>query len=166
MKTVLVAAITVDGFIGRTNDHFPDWSGKADKRLFVEITKQMGTVVMGSRTYATIKRPLPERRTIVYTSRPETITAEGVETTHETPEELVKRLASEGATGLAVCGGSTVYGQFMKAGVIDELYLTIAPLAFGRGVPLWSEELDSKLTLIGTEQLDKECVLLHYAVKR
>jgi dihydrofolate reductase len=58
MKTVIVAAITADGFIGRTSDHLADWTGKADKKLFVQVTKEAGAMVMGSRTFATIGGPL------------------------------------------------------------------------------------------------------------
>ena len=165
MKTVLIAAVTADGFIGRSAEHLADWTGKADKKLFVEVTKQAGVMVMGSRTFATIGRALPGRRMIVYTSRPESVTAEGVETTSEAPAELVERLEREGATGLAVCGGASIYGQFMAAGVVDELYLTIAPLVFGTGVPLFDQELEYKLRLLEAKTLDDDTMLLHYCVE-
>ena len=165
MKTVIVAAITADGFIGRTADHLADWTGKADKKLFVAVTKEAGVMVMGSRTFATIGRALPGRRTIVYTSRPETITAEGVETTSETPAELVGRLEREGANGVAVVGGASIYNQFIAAGVVNELYLTVAPLLFGTGVPLFgTEELNIQLELLESTKLDDNTVLLHYEV--
>jgi dihydrofolate reductase len=166
MKTVLIAAVTADGFIGRSAEHLADWTGKADKKLFVEVTKQAGAMVMGSRTFATIGRALPGRRTIVYTSRPESITAEGVETTSEPPAELVARLEREGASGLAICGGASIYGQFMAAGVVDELYLTIAPLVFGMGIPLFNEKLEISLQLLDFKQLDDDTILLHYCTER
>ena len=164
MRTVIVAAITADGFIGRTSDHLADWTGKADKKLFVDVTKALGTMVMGSRTFATIGRALPDRKTIVYTSRPESISVEGVETTQESPRELVARLEKEGAHGLAVVGGATIYGQFMEAGVVDELYLSIAPVAFGKGVPLFNTELEAKFQLLECTNLDADTILLHYKV--
>jgi dihydrofolate reductase len=166
MKTVIVAALTADGFIGRSSDHLADWTGKADKKLFVRVTKEMGVMVMGSRTFATIGRALPGRRTIVYTSRPEEITTDGVETTSEPPAELVARLEKEGAHGLAVAGGASIYNQFMQTGVVDELYLTITPVLFGEGVRLFTDEMAVSLKLASTEQLDEDTVLLHYvAVK-
>lgn len=164
MKTVLVAAVTADGFIGRSSDHLADWTGKADKKLFVQVTKEAGVMVMGSRTFATIGRALPGRRTIVYTNRPEQITAEGVETTNESPAALVARLEREGATGLAVVGGASIYAHFMAAGVVDELYLTIAPLLFGTGVPLFNTALDHRLELLRHTPLDANTVLLHYRI--
>jgi dihydrofolate reductase len=164
MKTVLVAAVTADGFIGRDPNHLADWTGKADKKLFVEVTKEAGVMVMGSRTFATIGRALPGRRTIVYTSRPDAITAEGVETTTEDPKALVNRLEKEGAHGLAIAGGASIYQQFMAAGVVDELYITIAPLLFGTGVPLFSGDLNVQLQLLETRTLDDDTVLIHYKV--
>ena len=166
MKTVIVAAITADGFIGRSSDHLADWTGKADKKLFVDVTKELGVMAMGSRTFATIGRALPGRKTIVYTSQPDKITAKGVETTQETPAELVRRLEDEGAHGLAVVGGATIYGQFMAAGGVDELYLSVAPLLFGTGVPLFNTELDATLQLLNASHLDDNTMLLHYKVNR
>jgi len=164
MKTVLIAAITADGFIGRTAEHLADWTGSADKKLFVQVTKEVGTMVMGARTFATIGRALPGRRTIVYTNHPEQITAEGVETTREPPAELIARLQKEGAAGLAICGGASIYSQFVEAKVVNELYLTIAPVLFGTGIHLFSQSLDCKLTLLASRELDNNTILLHYKV--
>jgi dihydrofolate reductase len=164
MNVVLIAALTADGFIGRSASHLADWTGTADKKLFVQVTKQLGTMVMGSRTFATIGRALPGRRTIVYTRHPETITAEGAETTSEDPAALIKRLEAEGTRGVAICGGAQVYDLFIRAGLVTELYLTIVPVLFGRGVTLLAEELDIGLELIESRQLDENAVLLRYRV--
>jgi dihydrofolate reductase len=164
MNVALIAAITADGFIGRGASHLADWSGSADKKLFVRVTKQLGTMIMGARTFATIGRALPGRRTIVYTHHPEAITAEGVDTTAEDPAVLLARLKAEGATGVAICGGAQIYRLFLEAGLVQELYLTVVPVLFGQGVTLFDHELAASLELIGTEQLDDNAVLLHYKV--
>jgi dihydrofolate reductase len=135
MKVVLIAALSADGFIGRHSTHTADWTGTADKRLFVRVTKALGTMVMGASTFATIGRALPGRRTIVYTHHPERVTAAGVETT-------------------------------AQANLVDELYLTITPLLFGRGLPLFTTELSTRLQLLTSEQLDDGAVMLHYKVTR
>jgi dihydrofolate reductase len=164
VKVVLIAAITVDGFIGKTADHLADWTGGADKKLFVQVTKEAGTMVMGSTTFATIGRALPGRKTIVYTSKPKKIKVEGVETTQESPAKLVARLEKEGATGLAVCGGATIYAQFMAAGVVDELYISVAPTLFGTGIPLFSgdEDVRQRLKLLDQQLLDDNTIMMHY----
>jgi len=165
MKVVLIAALTADGFIGRNASHLADWTGSADKKLFVQVTKELGTMVMGSRTFASIGRALPGRRTIVYTHHPDTITAEGVEVTSEDPAALIKRLESEGAHGVAICGGAQIYDLFIRGGLVDELYLTIVPVLFGQGVTLLAEELDTRLELIESKLLDENAMLLHYRIK-
>lgn len=166
MKVFLIAAITADGFIGRGAYHTADWTSPEDKKLFVRLTKEAGVMVFGSRTFETIGRALPGRRTIVYTSQPSKITVEGVDATSETPTELVKRLEQEGAPGVAVCGGASIYTLFMQSGVVDELYITVEPLFFGQGLPLFSEKLETNLRLLETSKLNENAVLLHYAVQK
>jgi len=164
MNVFIIAAVTADGFIARSGTHEADWTGGEDKKVFVKLTKQAGTIVMGSRTFATIGRALPDRRNIVYTSKPDSITADGIETTNESPVELIDRLSKEGVSTLAVCGGSAIYDLFMRAGVVDEIYLTIVPKLFGAGMPLFAGSLDCDLELIDTETLGKDTLLLHYRV--
>jgi dihydrofolate reductase len=164
MNVVLIAAITADGFIGRSSGHAADWTSQEDKKLFVQITKETGTMVMGSRTFETIGRALPGRRNIVLTSRPQSYEAEGVEFTDESPRDLVNRLEDEGTKSLAVCGGAQVYHQFMQAGLVNELYLTVEPVLFGTGVKLFANELDIKLQLLSSDKLNEDVILLRYKV--
>lgn len=167
MKVFLIAALTADGFIGRNASHLADWTSPEDKKLFVKLTKEAGILVMGSRTFATIGRALPGRKTIVYTSKPEAFEPiEGVEATSEAPEALVTRLQAAGANGLAICGGASIYSLFMQSGVVSELYLTIEPVLFGAGVPLFGSEMETSLTLLDTQQLNDNTILLHYSVNR
>lgn len=166
MKVFIIAALTADGFIGRDSGHTADWTGGEDKKVFTRLTKEAGVMVMGSRTLATIGRALPERRTIVYTSRPDDIAIEGVEPTNEPPAELLKRLENEGAKAVAIAGGASIYRMFMEAGLVDELYLTYVPILFGQGVTLFSGELSSRLELLDETKLSDGAVVLHYIVKK
>ncbi|MBF0204054.1 MAG: dihydrofolate reductase, partial [Desulfamplus sp.] len=67
MKVILVMAMTLDGKIARHSMEPVDWTGKADKKKFVEITKKAGAVIMGSTTFDTIGKRLPNRKNIVMT---------------------------------------------------------------------------------------------------
>jgi dihydrofolate reductase len=141
MPVVLVAALSMDGFIARHKDELADWTTKEDKQFFVKITKELGTMVMGRTTFATIGRALPGRRMIVLTSTPEKYDVKGVEFTNETPKQLVTRLESEGVTGLAVCGGAHVYTDFLVAGIVDELVLSVVDVELGGGIRLITEAI-------------------------
>lgn len=165
MKVFIIAATTADGFIGRDSGHTADWTGAEDKRVFVRLTKEAGVMVMGSRTFATIGRALPGRRNIVYTSRPNDIKAKDIETTNETPTVLLRRLKNEGAKAVAICGGTSIYDLFMREGLVDEVYLTVVPKLFGKGVSLFASVLDIDLLLQEVTKLGDGSLLLHYTVK-
>nr|AIA11163.1 Dihydrofolate reductase [uncultured bacterium] len=165
MKVFIIAAITADGYIARDADHLADWTTREDKRLFVKLTKEAGVIVMGSKTFATIGRALPERRMVVYTRHPEEVAVEGVETTTESPQQLVSRLETEGAKGVAICGGAAIYSLFMAAGVVDELYVSVEPLVFGKGITMLDTPLEQNLSLKDVSKLNDHTVLLHYTTR-
>jgi dihydrofolate reductase len=166
MRVFIIASLTADGFIGLNTDHLSTtWTSKEDTQLFVKISKAAGVVVMGSRTFATINRPLPGRRLIVYIPKSEKLNVEGIETTREEPAVLIKRLKKEGAKAVAVSGGASIYALFMASGVVDELYLTIEPVLFGHGISLFNEDLPlTNLKLLECQALNQNTILLHYTV--
>lgn len=166
MKIILIAAISADGKIAeRADQSSMDWTSPEDTKFFIQTTKEAGTVVMGRKTFATINKGLKGRRVIVMTSNSAGATAiEGVEYTSELPVDLVKRLEREGCVTLAVAGGSTVYGQFLQAGLVTDVYLTIEPVLFGGGVPLAQGFDRVPLKLVSIKQLNAQTVVLHYTV--
>jgi len=169
MKVFIIATMSADGFIGVDAQHRSiNWRSKDDGQFFSEITKAAGVMVMGSTTYNTfkIRRAPPGRRLLIYTSKPESVHGENVETTNEPPQVLVERLTHEGANALAVCGGAIVNKMFMDAGLVDELYVTVEPVLFGSGISLFSGALQSQLELRDSRSLNPNTMLLHYAVKK
>ncbi|MDO8430738.1 MAG: dihydrofolate reductase family protein [Candidatus Taylorbacteria bacterium] len=144
IKVFIIAALSADGFIAKNAEHAALWTSKADKHRFIELTKRAGVVVMGNTTFKTLGRPLRERLNIVYSKNQ---TFEGVEMTQKPPLELISDLESRGIKEVAICGGSHIYTMFMKAGVVDTLYLTIEPVLFGKGIGLFNEDLHYLLKL-------------------
>ncbi|MDZ4227372.1 MAG: dihydrofolate reductase family protein, partial [Patescibacteria group bacterium] len=68
---------------------------------------------------------------------------------------------------VAVLGGAQTYSYFLKNNLIDELYLTIEPIVFGRGIPLLADvgENQANFRLISKKQLnEKGTMLLHYKI--
>lgn len=160
MKTFIIAAMTADGYIAKETNHGAFWTGKADKKRFVELTKRAGVVVMGLNTYKTLPRPLKERTNIIYS--PESV--EGIETTTLPPADLIKNLEARGFKEVAICGGSTIYTMFMKAKVVDTLYLTIEPIIFGSGLRLFNEDMLFHLKLKSANESSDGALLLEYDV--
>lgn len=110
----IIAAVAENGVIGRDND-LP-WRISSDMAFFKKLT--LGhTLVMGRRTYASIGRPLPGRRTIVVTSSPIAGLAGDVETAAGLGEAIAM---AHGPVFLA--GGAGIYAEGL--GMADTLHLT------------------------------------------
>lgn len=96
----LVVAVARNGVIGRDNGLA--WRLSSDLKRFKALT--MGTtLLMGRRTWESIGRPLPGRRTLVLTRDPG-FRAEGAETVHD----WNRALAAAGDR-LMVVGGAEIY---------------------------------------------------------
>ncbi len=164
MKVTLIAALTADGFIARDTHELANWTGSEDKKLFVQLTKRAGVMIMGRTTFETIGRALPGRKTIVYSHR--VLNVPEVEVTSESPVELIRRLDHDGYDEVAICGGAAVYTQFMQAQVITDLYLTVIPCLFGTGINLFSQALEVQMRLVESQKLSDNVLSLHYEVKK
>ena len=165
MKVILIMALTADGKIGKNAAHFPDWSGKEDKKHFKQLTMDAGVVVMGSATYDTIERPLPGRKNIVLTRKTDRFSnQDNLVFTNQKPAEILEDLASEGFDHVILIGGAQINYLFAREGLIDEMILTYCPKIFGTGLAVFSEEISMDLTLLSMEQLDENVVCIHYKV--
>ncbi len=165
MHVSLMVAITVDGKIARAADHYPDWTGKADKQLYVAITKKAGVMIMGSTTFDTIGRVLPGRKTIVMTrNTARRSDRDDLVYTQAPPEQILAELADQGHAEVVVVGGAKINQLFAEKGLIDELILTISPYAFGSGLSIFSDVVDLKLALKKYWQIDENTLCIRYRV--
>ena len=139
IKCFIVAALTTDGFLAKDkNQVSTSWNSSEDKKHFVDLTKKAGVVVLGSTTFETFgSKPLKDRVNIVYSQSKKYY---GVEMTSDEPEILLKKLEERGFSEVAICGGSSIYTKFLKAGVVDTIYLTVEPILFGKGITLFNED--------------------------
>jgi len=167
MKVLLLMAMTIDGRIGKGPDHFPDWTGREDKRRFAALTRQAGVVIMGSRTFDTIGAPLPGRKNIVMTRNRERRSVwPNLVFCDQPPRELLSDLAQEGFDTAILAGGAMINSLFARQGLIDEIEVTIAPKIFGGGPSLFTEAISLELELMSMERIDANLVCLRYRVPR
>ncbi len=166
MKVILLMAITLDGRTGKDSEHFVDWTEQEDKKLFVQITKRAGVIIMGSKTFDTIGTPLPGRKNIILTrNRQRKSRWDNLVFTDQQPRELLKSLEKEGFTEAVLAGGPTINTLFAREKLIDEVIVTISPLIFGYGTSLFSEEIAMELELIDVDRRGKDLVAITYDVK-
>jgi dihydrofolate reductase len=121
LEVVLIVAVAENGVIGRSKD-IP-WRLKADQQRFKAIT--MGKpIVMGRKTFDSLRRPLPGRTNIVITRDPDFV-ARGAVVTRSLADALavargdaLRRSVAE----IAVIGGAEIYAASMP--VADCLEVT------------------------------------------
>jgi len=114
MKVSLIAAIAENRAIGLGNG-LP-WHLPADLKRFKALTTGR-TLIMGRKTFETLRGPLPWRTTIVVTRRPDYAPA-GVLVTRSIDEALARAEGDE----VFVAGGADIFRQTLDRA--DRLYLT------------------------------------------
>ncbi len=171
MEVFIIAAMTADGFIARRADQVSTtWTSKEDKQWFVKKTKEAKVIVMGRTTFETIGAPRSGRSILVLSSAGKTsLDSTDLELGQVTqlaisPVDLVARLQELAVEQLAVCGGSSVYTQFMQAGLVDRLFLTIEPVLFGQGISLFNHSLENKIELVQVHDLSEQTKVMEYEV--
>ena len=169
-------AQSLNGYIAKDNGD-TSWVGSDDLKHFEEVTTNAGNVVMGRNTYEMLQSngefPLKNRLNVVMTSEnfivPEN---DNVVFTTMSPGEVVDFLREKNYDQAMVIGGGRIAKSFFEAGLIHEVYVTIEPVIFGRGVSfiesdnfVEGEDLEVGLELLETVQLSDNEIQLHYRVK-
>jgi dihydrofolate reductase len=115
MKISLIAAMARNRIIG--HDGALPWHLPADLQWFKRHT--MGhTLLMGRRTFETMGRPLPGRRTIIVSRNPDYL-APGCIVATDIPAAVA---AARPAEQLFICGGGEIYRQTLE--LAQRIYLT------------------------------------------
>ena len=165
MKVTLLMALTADGKIAKDDAHLTDWTESEDKKLFKALTQKAGVVIMGSKTYDTLDRPLPGRKVVILTRKKGRVSPwDNVVFTNLPPAELLSSLEKEGYGHAVVSGGAVINALFAGNGLVDDVILTYSPRFFGTGVPLFSEEIMMNLELLEVRRAGEQLIYAHYRV--
>lgn len=157
-------AMTADGKIAKSSDHFPDWTSKEDKKMFMKVTKEHGVVIMGEKTFRTFPKPLPDRLNVVFTLEKNPEKQENVKWVSGEPEKVLEELEAMGYKSAILGGGTNLNTQFLKKGLISEICLTIEPKIFGEGLGVFGSDFDIDLKLTKMEAINESAILLRYEV--
>lgn len=132
-------AATVDGraTIGGVSGPI---GSKTDTAMLVALRSRFDAVMIGAGTMRAERYSGLDRRLIVVESGPEG---------RADLPALLRSLRDEGVRALLCEGGPTLHGSLQAAGLVDELFLTIAPKLSGGGAPprILEGELDEVVPL-------------------
>lgn len=166
MKIILMMAVTADGKIAKSSDHFPDWTSKEDKKMFAAVTKEHGVVIMGDKTFFTFPKPLPDRLNVVFTLLKNPPEQKNVKWVTGEPEKVLEELEKEGYKSAILGGGTYTNSQFLEKKLIDEIWLTIEPKIFGDGLGVFGGDFNIDLKLLNVEKINDDSVVVKYKVKK
>ncbi|MDE2312153.1 MAG: dihydrofolate reductase [Patescibacteria group bacterium] len=168
-KYVAIAAITLDGKIALHKHHMSNWTSKEDKTFLRALLNKSDVIIVGKNTHKTAEKPLSKRNCLVISRSARRLTNKSALLTYVKPikAEIQKIIRARGYKNIVVLGGAQTYTFCLKNDMLDELYLTIEPLAFGRGISLFEgdKNLNARFNLISTKQLNKAGSLLLYYKK-
>lgn len=173
MRIILPAVMSADGRITKGDigqAHY--WSSKEDAVFFTSLVKKHTALVMGRKTYEVVQpTPTPDKLRLVLTSHPEAFTEAAIPGSLEfmtaSPQAVVDYLEQQGHSEMLLVGGSPVHAAFLQAGLVDELYLTVEPVLFGKGLPLVEGSLEVELELQEVTRLNaRGTLLLHYIITK
>ena len=169
MQCSVFIAMTLDGFIARPDGSL-DWLLPFEKTGenygYDAFAASVDVNVMGRGTYDVVQAFegwAPPKRTVVMTTR-ELPARERIETFAGTPHQLVGRLREQGVKRAYIDGG-VVIRQFLAAGLIDDMTISIAPTLLGTGIPLFGEAT-ANLVLDAVERWPSGLAQLRYRVRR
>lgn len=106
----LIAAVSLNGVIGDSITNTMPWYLPLDLKHFKANTFNK-TVVMGSRTYHSIGKPLKDRRNIVITRNNQQFHDSGIDETYPSFANVLKYERE----GFIVIGGQHIYGEALRA---------------------------------------------------
>jgi dihydrofolate reductase len=167
MRIILVFVSTLDGKITKWGDpKVSSWTSKEDKKHFRKTWNEAPLIVMGSNTFLAEKMgSLKDRLIVVMTQHASNYRDKEVggqlEFSDESPSQLVARFEKAKFRTMMVVGGAQLATSFLKAELIDEIWLTIEPRIFGKGGNfVIEEELDLELRLMSHEKVNPEGTLI------
>ena len=159
-RVVFYTASSFNGFIA-TEDHSLEWLfevGSPDAVDFQGFLDGIDVLVSGSTTYEWVyefenlaenpgkwKESYGDRPTFVFTSRnlPAPGDADVRFVRGKVEERLDEILGAAGDGDVWVIGGGDLAGQFLDAGALDEIQVTMTPVALDGGAPLFPRHIRS-----------------------
>ena len=151
--------MSLDGFIARPDGGL-DWLLGAGAGLgdtgYDDFFASVDSMVLGRNTYDIVagfdEYPYAGKRVLVLSTTLKSIDWPDA-TVHRTIDDALATLARENRNHVYVDGG-TVVQQFLRAGMLDNLTVSIAPVLIGFGIPLFGLlDNDITLELTGTREL-------------
>lgn len=169
-KLVLYIAMSLDGYIAAENDDLTFLASveqEGEDYGYAEFIKTIDTIILGRKTYdkvISMGYPYPMHGEKVYViTRSERPSIGSVEFYTGDLGELANHLKHDAGKNVFCDGGAEIVNELLRAGVFDEITISIIPVLLGGGVRLFNEGFNTQnLKLVSSKSFPKGLVQLHY----
>jgi dihydrofolate reductase len=185
MSKLIYSAITsLDGYVADEDGNF-DWAEPDEEvHTFVnDLERTVGTYLYGRRmyevmvawedtqTFADQPRFVQDYAQIwqaadkiVYSKTQETVSSARTRIERDFDPEAVRQMKAQAGRDISV-GGPDLAARAIKAGLVDEFHLFVAPIVVGGGKQSLPDNVSLKLELLDERRFGNGMVHLHYRTK-
>ena len=185
MKIVLYMAVSIDGVAALDSKRgIEEYGSKEDHDFFIAASKKCDAVIMGRNT-AFCKISGVPNIVLTHASPRDLGLANGSGDCcanvgagnggsgddrvymSGTAREVYDKIAAMGFEKVALLGGPATNLNFLRAGLVDEIFLTVEPVTIGQGIRFLNEPLETRWTLADTKVLNlRGTIVLHYVASK
>ena len=177
-KLIYTAIMSLDGYVADEDGNF-DWAEPDEEvHAFVnDLERPIGTYLYGRRLYdvmvawetITDEQPFVQDYAeiwraadkIVFSRSLEAVSSERTRIERSLDPDAVRKMKSVADRDISV-GGPTLAAQAIRAGLVDEIRLFLAPAVVGGGTRALPDDVRLKLELLDERRFDNGTVHLHY----
>jgi dihydrofolate reductase len=183
-KLIYSTINSLDGYVADEDGNF-DWAAPDEEvHTFVnDLERKVGTYLYGRRMYEVMRywerAPAVADRhpvemdfaqiwraadKIVYSKTLETVSSARTQIERDFDPEVVRRMKAQAECDISV-GGSDLAAQALKAGLVDELHLFVAPIVVGGGKRSLPANVRLDLELLDERRFEGGVVYLRYRAR-
>jgi len=170
-KIIVYIAASVDGYIAKPNDDLSFLNivaREGEDYGYLDFVNSIDTVILGRRTYDWVMSQVPEfphadkiTFVITHTERP---AVGSVQFYTGSLSELIRELKSTPGMDVFVDGGAEVVHALLQENLVDELILSVIPVALGDGIALFkSGRPEHLLNLTSVKRYESGLVQMRYS---
>lgn len=185
MAKLTYSAITsLDGYVADEDGHF-DWAAPDEEvhTFFNDLERPVGTYLYGRRMYEVMlywetahtladqppfvldfTRLWQAADKVVYSRTLETVSTARTRIERDFDPEAVRQMKASAGRDITV-GGPGLAAQAIKAGLVDECHLFVAPIVVGAGTRALPNSVRLKLELLDERRFGNGVVHLHYRTR-
>jgi dihydrofolate reductase len=163
-RAVLGLGISIDGYIARLNGAV-DFLFMPKDYSMNPFFATIDTAIMGRKTFDAAGGTATGSSMATYVLSHSQPPGErnGVTFTNQSPAALLEQIRKKPGKNIWLMGGGELAREFLKADLVDELYLGIVPVLLGEGIPLFPSGFPQQnLALVENKTYSKGMIALKY----